>query len=345
MTIGKRGRPSKADRKKYNKQQEEMSSVDLNEDDNEIVTDDDQDDEMPVDIDIEQTSIKDPFLSDPVIERDYTKMHAEIDGEMPYEIPEPVFDKTRVSFNDDATEDLHDPFLGQQGASRERAPEAEAPERGDVKNPAWDEMDAKAKKAGAAYLADTCINAYVMLNNLGKKWCTFSQEKLQGMALDGKIDLEVLSVEIPISESDTVTIGDFLDQINSQSEEVFTVSEEFKTAAKPLLIEIFKKKGWGMTIEQRLLALIIEDAAPKVAIAFSIQSQFKTLIKSSMNILKEVKNSRAERDGYNHYSPTSQGRPENDPNAPGETLVPENVETSPEAEFMTANETETEAQD
>jgi hypothetical protein len=205
-------------------------------------------------------------------------------------VAEPIIDKQVIDLNASAIEDdstLKSPFPPSE-PTKEPDPKEEP---GKVTNPGWEDLTSKQKNASSEYLAETCINAYVMLNELGKKWCSFDEAKMQSQALDGKFDFGILALVIPLSEdgSESITIGEFFDSVNKQAEEVFVVSQEFKDSVKPILIEIFKKKGWGLTPEQRLIALIVEDATPKVMVAFSIRSQFKQLIKIGMSMLNNQK--------------------------------------------------------
>jgi hypothetical protein len=235
---------------------------------------------------IVEDEILDPLVSEQVIERDYTKLDAQVIGHID-SVAEPIIDKQVIDLNATIIDDNRELYPPSE-PTKEPEPKEEP---GKVTNPGWEDLTSKQKNASSEYLAETCINAYVMLNELGKKWCSFDEAKMQSQALDGKFDFGILALVIPLSEdgSESITIGEFFDSVNKQAEEVFVVSQEFKDSVKPILIEIFKKKGWGLTPEQRLIALIVEDATPKVMVAFSIRSQFKQLIKIGMSMLNNQK--------------------------------------------------------
>jgi hypothetical protein len=343
MKTGKKGRPSNSIRNKRKViakppvkkvdatpktetiEDEDLETVDLETSSISDDTDMDELDSMDLedfeneDLDSDDSDNYDPLNSERVVEKSYTKLSADIIGNMPDEIPEPVIERTQVDFNDAVI----DPLEGYEGQVFSDEKE-QKPERGEVKNPAWEEMTSKQKNSSAEYLAETCLNAYQLLNNLGKKWCSYGDDKRQRDALEGKFDFSILAVEISLSESgdETTTIGEYLDAINEQVGDAFTVSEEFKTNVKPLLIEIFKKKGWGLTVEQRLLALVVEDLTPKVALAFSIKSQLNQLIKIGSQM---VTSQRIEREA-SEKAKTQPEKPVEKPEPKDEILTPE-VET------------------
>jgi hypothetical protein len=293
--MAKPGRPTKEElenrrslfeKEKNEKDQEDIDNIEFTPDPNN--NDDIKDtlkDQPTAASNSQETIEKEPLLSSPVVENDYTKTNARVEGPIPDEIPEPIIEQPVINFNEQP--EFTDSGLSGPDPGEQLPPK---PDRGEVKNPALDEASTRQKTAAAGYLVETVINAYVAINNLGKNYCTFSQDKMNQMAMDGKFDFAILDLEIPLSEEgDSIKIGEFLDQINEQSAKVFIVSEEFKEQARPLLMKIFKDKGWGMTPEQRLIALVVEDAAPKVAVMIAIRSQFNALIKMGTQIIQMKK--------------------------------------------------------
>jgi len=227
------------------------------------------------------TTSKDPILQDPVVENEHTKANATIKGHMPLEIEEPVIEQPIIDFT---------PQPAEETASEETTETEEVSEEppGDVRNPALDGASNKEKNLSAKYLVEACINAYVLLNDMGKSYCSFKSDKLDLMAATGKVDLQVLDIQLP-TQNGPITIGAFLDMISQKSEEIFVVSDEFKAKATELLTKIFKEKGWGITPMQALIILVAEDAVPKVAAIFEIRGQFNMLIKIGTQILTQQK--------------------------------------------------------
>jgi hypothetical protein len=285
-----------------------------------------EDDETPIESpeQIIDDEILDPLVSEQVIEKDYTKLDAQVIGNIPDSVPEPFIEKQIIDFN----ETPEPPIDFTENNTKTSEPEPKE-EPGQVKNPAWEDLTSKQKNASSEYLAETCINAYVMLNELGKKWCSFDEAKMQSQALDGKFDFSILALRINLSEDGTesITIGEFFDSVNAQATEIFVVSDEFKSQVKPILMEIFKKKGWGLTPEQRLIALLVEDATPKIMVAFSIRSQFKQLIKMGMAMLNNQKTEQQQR--YN--TAQEQANMEAAQKKQDEVIIPEVVEEGTKA--------------
>ena len=224
------------------------------------------------------TTSKDPILNDPVVEDEHTKAKATIIGHMPTDIEEPVIQPTVVDFTEKTEETT----------SEETTETEEVDPPGEVINPALKDATNKEKNLSAKYLVEACINAYCMLNKMGLDYCSFTHERLEIMALNGKFDFAVLDVELPI-ETEKITIGAFLDSITQQSQQIFVVTEEFKAKASELLLKIFKEKGWGLTPVQALIALVAEDAVPKIQALIVIRSQFSMLIKIGKQIVEKQK--------------------------------------------------------
>jgi hypothetical protein len=126
---------------------------------------------------------------------------------------------------------------------------------------------------------------------MGKDYLKFDDDKMQAKALVGEFDFDVLRVQIPLNSSGTekISIHDFLQSMNEQADQIMVVPDEFKEKVRPVLIEIFKKKGWGATPEQRLMLLVAEDAAPKLGAIFQIKKLANKLLENSMQILAQQK--------------------------------------------------------
>jgi len=219
-------------------------------------------------IEPEETAINDPLVDSSPIEKDYANPNADtVDQDiMEQDFQSPIDDVEYENIhNDGDPEPINEPAF----------------EPGKTSNPALDDAPNKTKNASAKYMADTALAVYQKLNDLGKDFCKLSEEKLQYKAIKGEIDLGILDFELPLDENDpskTETVGKFIRTVNYQADEIFMVSDQFKDEARPILIEIFKKKGWGLTPEQRLLALVIEDAVPKVQAMMIIKSQLNQVL-------------------------------------------------------------------
>jgi hypothetical protein len=238
----------------------------------------------------------DPFLAGKTKDKDYSLYDAEIEGDIPDEIPEPEMGKTKVNFDDngiDDAEEITDSTFEDMGAPPER------PERGDTSNPGLSEATPSQKKKAAEHMADTIIAAYVQINSFASEYTKFDEGKMKFKAMQGKFDMAVMGINIPISDDgDFMPLREFLDEINREADNIFTVSDEFKEEARPLLIEVFKKKGWGMTPEQRLLFMMLEDLTPKIIGVFTIKSSIKQVINIGTALYEQNSNSPQQEGGH-----------------------------------------------
>lgn len=96
-----------------------------------------------------------------------------------------------------------------------------------------------------------------------------SDKKLSKLEDEDLIDT---SMRVPIDKSTTASVRQIVDSINSQAEDAFEVTDEFKEKALPVMTSVFKKKGWGVTEEQNLLIMFGMDIAQKVTIVAQMRS-------------------------------------------------------------------------
>ena len=280
----------------------------------------------------------DVLLKTKTVQRDYAQAHIETKGIIPESVDEPQIEAPTIDFNNMSDGSDND---GSEIVAEKRF------EPGSVTNPGYHDLTPKQKNSSAEYLADTAINAYVVLNTWGKKFAQFDQNKMQQMAIDGKFDFAILDMELPLSEvtNETISIRQLLDDINTKADEIYVVSEEFKRECKPILIEIFKKKGWGLTPENRLLALFVEDALPKIATMVQLRGSINYFIKVSMQILEHEhskgqatpnnSNARAQQQSYEQNHTTTQQEYENierDKRKPENNITDTIEEYKPESE-------------
>lgn len=142
-------------------------------------------------------------------------------------------------------------------------------------------LSKKDLKVGAEAAADMAISGYEWLHVLGNKWLQISPKRLQRMQDNGEINLQAM---IDYDVNHRITAADFVDQYNQQVSNVLTVSDEFKAEIKPLLVELFIKKGVKISLEQRIMVVVAKDVAAK---AFIIAQQ-KQQTKLILNAIKEA---------------------------------------------------------
>jgi hypothetical protein len=82
-----------------------------------------------------------------------------------------------------------------------------------------------------------------------KSWSSFKDHKIQKMAFEGKIDLEM-----PLENG--ITVKDYIDGNNEQVEEIFKVSDETREEIKDPLIDVLLEQELALTPTQRLMLAV-----------------------------------------------------------------------------------------
>jgi hypothetical protein len=229
-----------------------------------------------------------PLLQE-VIERDYAKANFRVvGGIIPDSVPSPRLERPTIdlSENQDGGASIN---AGNNGSQRPIENEQES-ERGSVHNPAYDSMKPKAQKESARKMARTIVDAYANLNNVVRDHIVKTDmNKLQMKAVKGEFDMDALNVELPVSESETVTVGDVILGTNASADEIFTCSEDFNEETEELWTDILKEKGLGMSPIQRLTWLYVEDMGKKGIAAWGLYKTNKEILNTAMQILAQVK--------------------------------------------------------
>ena len=164
----------------------------------------------------------------------------------------------------------------------------------DNPNPQVNDLDDKDKKVACESLVDTCLDAYEQLHKYAQHIVKVDEEELLQKQAEDKIDLEQI---IPVTESDSMSVGEFVGQFNEQSKTALAYDQDFGIKVRPAMIRVFMKKGWGMSDEQFLMYMFGKDIAIKVGMMY----QLKKSINSTLSTLEKVhkQNKKAER-GYSN---------------------------------------------
>ncbi len=95
----------------------------------------------------------------------------------------------------------------------------------------------------------------------------------------------LIDLQIPVwVQGRKMSMLQFISDFNAQVGDTFVVSQKFKDEVRPLLIEIFEKRGVGMTTEQNLMFIVVKDLAGKLSLAWVVIQQRKQMIDQ----LKEI---------------------------------------------------------
>ena len=199
-----------------------------------------------------------PF-EEPVIERSYTK------GFVNDQKEEPLFDEEDMKMPSDGEsidEDIpEDDDIPEPAYSNTALPQDEE----DYDEEDYDDDDEGGDKLGGDNLqdltpaqkrksaektAEALLNLYCQFTPMPfKSWASFKDHKIQKMAFEGKIDLEM-----PLENG--ITVKDYIDGNNEQVEEIFKVSEETREEIKDPLIDVLLEQELALTPTQRLMLAV-----------------------------------------------------------------------------------------
>lgn len=195
-------------------------------------------------------------LGQNVEEKEYTKANIKVTGAIP-DISEPSFAPPtleELDLTEGEEEEVEDPLFGQQDLN---------------------DLPPKEKKEASAQFVELILQGYSALHVFGQKFATINDQKLYEKQAKGEIDLRM---HIPISETQSVGVVDFIDSYNKEVAETLSVDEDFKESVRPVMERIAAKKGYGLSDEQFLLVMFGKDMIQKGAGVFSLKRQLdKTL--------------------------------------------------------------------
>lgn len=219
-----------------------------------------------------------PFVSQ-VSEKPYAQMAVDADpSRFQSSIPQPEQVTNRINPNEDVYKMLNgdgSPVSGGNGSSSNGGGGG-----GQAFNPAMNSLPNAEKKMGAEQLAKLLVDGYEQLNHLANRGLRISDKTVRKLVSEGEIDL---SVQIPYDYGKSISAGEFIETVNEQNKDTFTVTKEFKKEITPPLIRILEKRGAGLTDEQYVGFLLGKDVIVKAFIAF----QINTSLKETIEVIKQ----------------------------------------------------------
>ena len=225
------------------------------------------------DMDLNNAELVDDFnpLDEAVIEKDYTRPNVRINPkDFEGDIPEPSLTPP--------------PMMGATMNEEEKKKKVEPRE---PINKEYNQLSNKDKNDASERLVDMCISGYKALNMFVDTKIQFDERKLNKMATDGEIDL---NMEVPITQTETLTLQEFVREYNDQSKGTISVSKEFEEEIRPPLKRIFAKRGIGMTDEQFVGYILIKDAISKgfiVRQSMSVKKEYLEMFKEQTALLRQ----------------------------------------------------------
>jgi len=245
-----------------------------------------------------------PFIS-PVSEKSYTQMSVDADpNKLQNVIPQPQSVANRINPNEDAYSMLGDMSMGGGGGGGGNTGGGGTAGGGGgaAFNPSMNGMPAAEKKMGAEQLAKLLVDGYEQLNLFANKGLQISAKRIRKLEADGEIDL---GVQVPYAHGQTMSAGEFVETINEQNKDTFTVSKEFKREITPPLVRILEKRGAGLTDEQYVAYIVGKDVVIKGFIAF----QVRNTLNEAIEVIKQY--TQAVREGGGIPPQAGGGQPQN----------------------------------
>ena len=180
------------------------------------------------------------------------------------------------------------------------------------------ELPKEDKAAAAEGLSQVMLGIYsfgcTQLGGLSK----ISDKKLKGLEDEGLLDT---TMRVPIDRHTTASVRQIVDSMNTQADEAFEVTDDFKEKALPVMTSVFQKRGWGVTEEQNLLIMFGMDIAQKVTIVAQMRSAANYQLEAFMKM---------------HSAQQSSSRPVDFATPEGE--VPKPKDTTPQASQVVEEE-------
>ena len=237
---------------------------------------------------------KDPLIDAEPIIPEYAKV--QVDGEHNYEpIPEEPIERPTVSFRDDDNATSNDNTTSntsspsQQSSNTPKQPDKKEKLPPTMGNPDLDDKTNKEKKEGAKYFAQTLVDGYEALHIACTQWLEKTDDKLMKMAMDGKIEIEVIDSELDLGGGTIIRIKSMIDEYNQTVREVLVVSPEFKQEILPLLEAELMRRGIGMTTMQRIIAIVVKDLQPKLTKMIQMTAMMSSVLQQQSLIIKNQK--------------------------------------------------------
>jgi hypothetical protein len=241
-------------------------------------------------------------LGENVVERDYSSPNI-MEGYMG-DIEEPKF--RQESFDD--IRNQSSPMMDGQGGAPQGNPQG-GQGGGDPMNninSGYNELDEREKTLASEQLVDTLLDGFDTLHQLPIRYAKVNEDKLRDLVMKGEIDQNAL---IPISANEAVPIQTFFQQFNEQVEDALAPDPSFRKKVKKPLINIFKKKGWGMTDEQFVMVATAQYVFTKGLMFKALKDNGKEIV----NMLRADMDRKREQSQPTTPPPTQQYEPPYEP--------------------------------
>jgi len=139
------------------------------------------------------------------------------------------------------------------------------------------------KRKAAEKTADAILNMYCNFAPLPfKRWSKINETNVQKLVLDDKIDLNM-----PLE--DNVTVKEYIQGVNEQVDEIFTVSDETREEIKDPLIDVLLEQELALTPTQRLLMAVGSHVITMGFSAYQLSQNNKTALETFEKYHQQLK--------------------------------------------------------
>lgn len=212
-------------------------------------------------------------LQEPIQERAYTQHNIRMkQSDMTGDIPEPRFTPPPINLDE---------------------PRINTTPKPPPINPEMKDMPKKEKAAAVKNIANTILKTYSWICGMVDKMLQFDEKTLNKYKISGEIDF---SIEVPLDYKTgrTMAAGGLIKEFNEQSKGTITVTAEWVEEVRPILERVLEKRGVGMSDEQLLGFLFIQDLIAKFLLAKAAYDQKKQILDSLIQLTLEVRGQRAD---------------------------------------------------
>jgi len=275
-----------------------------------------------------------PF-DEPVIQRDYTKPKVSYDPNSIQSIPEPQY----LQPNLDELED--EDFEEEKPKSKPSKPKKGFGSDDPFVNSDLQDYSKSDADDSASLMVDTFLDGYKAMHTFGQKYFTLSEEEIVKKAIKGEINPDM---RIPISQTQTISVQEFIGEFNRQVTEVLVVEDEFVDKVRPVMIRVFASRGYGLTDEQFLMLAFGKDIMTKGVQLYAFKKSLTSALKTMTEMYGQQVNpqfndntpppppppSSPPPQSEPPKEPTSEPKPTPPPPTPEQTVEEEMISESPQ---------------
>ena len=227
-------------------------------------------------LDYSQLSTPENFnpFDEPVIQREYTKPKVSFDPSTIQSIPEPLYQQPNL---DELQEDDYEDEKPKSKPSKPSKPKSGFGSDDPFVNEDLQDYSKKDADDSATLMVDTFLQGYKSAHTFGQKYFTLGEEEIVKKAIKGEINPDM---RIPISQTQTISVHEFIGEFNRQVTEVLVVEDEFIESVRPVMIRVFSSRGYGLTDEQFLAVSFGKDILTKGVQLYAFKKSLTQALKT-----------------------------------------------------------------